>query len=101
MVAKKAALGYALPMLFLSLLLACAPSDSDSSSEIIYSSGDCSKTPRLEYPGMSLWQFEVCYVEDADGICVQEFPSRKGSEILYNCDPNLVEIWTLIEIPAL
>lgn len=101
MVAKKAALGYALPMLFLSLLLACAPSDSDSSSEIIYSSGDCSETPRLEYPGMSIYQLEVCLVEDAEGVCYQEVGNRRGSDLYFDCDPNLVESWTLIEIPAL
>lgn len=94
-------MGYALSMLLLSLLLACASSDTDSTPAPIYSTGDCSEAPRLEYPGLSLWQFEVCYVEGADGTCVQEFPERKGAEILYNCDASLIESWSLIEIPAL
>lgn len=50
---------------------------------------------------MSLWQFEVCYVEEADGVCVRETPSRLDGELIYNCDPSLVDHWNLIEIPIL
>ena len=85
------------------LLLACAADDSAATleAEPIYTSGDCSETPRLEYPGMSIWQFEECYVEEADGVCVRETPSRIDAELIYNCDSSLVDHWNLIEIPVL
>lgn len=86
-------------MLF--LLLACVPPATDTASDPTLSSGDCSETPRLQWPGLSLWQFEVCVVEEAGGTCQQEFPQRDGAEILYNCDPSLIDQWILVEIPAL
>lgn len=87
-------------MLTLLFLLACSQEKTEAVKPI-YSTGDCSEAPRLEYPGLSLWQFEVCYVEEAEGVCFQELPERSGAEILYHCDSGLVESWSLIEIPIL